>query len=111
MLVLLVTGSRDWHRPPAAIRPPGTMSLEGGVACETMFPSCGDDEECDVEIAGAKVPLQRIQLEFPPDTDIGGLTFVLRSADQTRWYRDANGNFFVPIPTKQKEDTVDPFAE
>jgi hypothetical protein len=38
--------------------------------------------------------------------DIGGITFVLRSADATRWYRDAYGNFFVPIPGKFKEDTV-----
>jgi hypothetical protein len=28
------------------------------------------------------------------------------SADQTRWYRDANGNFFIPIPTKRDEDVA-----
>lgn len=34
---------------------------------------------------GAKVPLQRVSLTIPGDSDIGGLTFVLRSADATRW--------------------------
>lgn len=30
---------------------------------------------------------------------IGGLTFVLRSEDRTRWYKDPNGqNFYIPIP-------------
>ena len=52
---------------------------------------------------GAKVPLQRISLEVPPAAGIGGVTFVLRSADATRWYRDADRNFFVPLPTKGEE--------
>lgn len=52
--------------------------LEGGAACETDFANC-EDEECDVEIAGAKVPLQRIQLTIPQGAqDVGGITFVLR---------------------------------
>lgn len=34
------------------------------------------------------------------------------SADQTRWYRDANGNFFIPIPTKREAqvEEADPLA-
>jgi hypothetical protein len=32
-----------------------------------------------VEIAGAKVPLQRVSITLPPDVaDVAGLTFVLR---------------------------------
>lgn len=32
-----------------------------------------------MEIAGAKVPLQRVSISLPPDVhDVGGLTFVLR---------------------------------
>jgi hypothetical protein len=40
------------------------------------------------------------------------LLFLRCSADQTRWYRDANGNFFIPIPTKRGEDlqAADPMA-
>lgn len=73
------TGSRDWRRPDKTLRPAGTVALEGGVACETDFYDCGEDAECDVEIAGAKVPLQRVSISLPPDVpDVGGLTFVLR---------------------------------
>jgi hypothetical protein len=72
-------GSRDWQRPDKTLRPPGTVALEGGVACETDFSECSEDAECDVEIAGAKVPLQRISVTLPPDVaDVGGFTFVLR---------------------------------
>ncbi|KAI8477159.1 MAG: R1 protein [Monoraphidium minutum] len=95
-------GSRDWKRAPKPLWPDGTEALEGGIACETVFEAC-NEEECDVEVQGAKVPLQRVQLVVPADTDIGGLTFVLRSEDSTRWYRDADSNFFVPLPTKGKE--------
>jgi alpha-glucan,water dikinase len=76
---LLPPGSRDWQRPDKTLRPAGTVALEGGVACETDFEDCGEDVECDVEIAGAKVPLQRVSITLPPNTaDAGGLTFVLR---------------------------------
>jgi len=52
--------------------------LEGGAACETSFAECEDDE-CDVEIAGAKVPLQRLAIHIPAGApDVNGLTFVLR---------------------------------
>jgi hypothetical protein len=72
-------GSRDWQRPDKTLRPAGTVALEGGVACETDFSECSEDAECDVEVAGAKVPLQRISVTLPPDmADVGGLTFVLR---------------------------------
>jgi alpha-glucan,water dikinase len=53
--------------------------LEGGTACETDFLDCQGEEECDVEIAGAKVPLQRLALTIPAgQQDVGGITFVLR---------------------------------
>jgi hypothetical protein len=37
---------------------------------------------------------------------------LLCSGDQTRWYRDAAGNFFVPIPSVRSPDVdgVDPMA-
>lgn len=58
---------------------------------------------CDSWAQGAKVPLQRIRLTLPPGAGFNGFTFVLRSADGTRWYRDADRNFFVPIPIKGQE--------
>lgn len=143
------------------MRPPGTVALDTGVACETDFSDCSGDSECDVEIAGSKVPLQRVSLTVPAGVaDLGGLLFVLRrcgergwcwewgeggrttrdsfvvatgaltppcclcctptpthhahpptpthhSGDSTRWYRDAAGNFFVPIPTVRSEEAVE----
>jgi hypothetical protein len=76
---LLVTGSRDWRRAPEDLRPDNTIVLEGGTACETDFQDCQGEEECDVEIAGSKVPLQRLALTIPAgQQDVGGITFVLR---------------------------------
>lgn len=49
------------------------------------------------------MPLQRVSVSVPGDADIGGFTFVLRSGDGTRWYRDADANFFVPLPTPGKD--------
>ena len=45
-----------------------------------------------------QVPLQRITVLLPPDHSAAGLSFVLRSSDSTMWYKDAGGNFFVPVP-------------
>jgi hypothetical protein len=42
-------GSRDWQRPPKALWPADTVALEGGIACETVFEACNEDE-CDVEV-------------------------------------------------------------
>ena len=49
----------------------------------------------------AQVPLQRITVFLPPDHTVAGISFVLRSADRTMWYKDAGGgDFFVPVPGK-----------
>lgn len=101
--VCTLLGSRDWQRPPQPTRPEHTVALENGIACETNFLEC-KVEDCALEIMGAKVPLQCVGITVPAGTDIGGFTFVLRSQDNTRWYRDANGNFFVPLPTAAKPE-------
>jgi alpha-glucan,water dikinase len=38
-----------------------------------------DDDECDVEILGAKVPLQRITIYLPPG-EVSGLYFPILEA-------------------------------
>ncbi|GIL92123.1 hypothetical protein Vretimale_14920 [Volvox reticuliferus] len=90
-------GSRDWAMPDDSIHPEGSVLIHKAV--ETPFLNC-DDDECDVEISGAKVPLQRITINLPPDHHLGAVTFVLRSSDSTMWYKDAGGNFVVPLPSK-----------
>lgn len=55
-------GTRDWSMPEPDIFPEGSVVMHKAV--ETPFLNC-DDDECDVEISGAKVPLQRITITLP----------------------------------------------
>jgi alpha-glucan,water dikinase len=49
--------------PDGGLQPEGSVVMHKAV--ETPFLNC-DDDECDVEISGAKVPLQRITINLPP---------------------------------------------
>ncbi len=49
--------------PDPDLQPEGSVVVHKAV--DTPFLNC-DDDECDVEISGAKVPLQRITLNLPP---------------------------------------------
>jgi alpha-glucan,water dikinase len=91
-------GTRKWSVPPEELWPEAT-DIGGQLACDTKLLACEDDE-CDVEIAGSKVPLQRTTIWLPPDHTIASLSFVLRSADSTMWYKNADKDFFVPVPGK-----------
>jgi len=104
-------GSREWRMAPSELWPEDTHTT-GHIACETQLLDCNDDE-CDVEIAGARVPLQRLTIMLPPDHDTGALVFVLRSSDGTMWYKDAGNNFSVPVPCKGTEGKVveDPVSQ
>lgn len=70
----------QWKRPPQALLPEDSVLLEDGIAAETPFSGC-TDEECHVEIGGAVVPLQRISVDLPPGHGLAALTFVIRSED------------------------------
>ena len=48
-VLCFAAGSRDWQRPPKALWPKQTVALEAGIACETGFDAC-DEDECDVEV-------------------------------------------------------------
>lgn len=41
-----------------------------------------------VQVGGDRVKLQRVMLEVPAGHDLAGLSFVIRSADSTNWWRD-----------------------
>lgn len=71
---------KSWKRPDASFVPEGSELIEDGIAAETPFVGCTDDE-CHVEIGGSVVPLQRIELVIPDKAGISALTFVLRSGD------------------------------
>jgi len=87
----------DWLQPEEDILPEDSVRIENGIAAETTFTRC-DEEECNVEVGGAKVPLQRVSIELPPSHGLVGLQFVIRSKDSTRWWKDGNSNFVVRVP-------------
>ena len=89
---------RDWNAPAAELLPPHlTEVTEDKRAAETIFGDC-QEEECDVELIGSRVPLQRAKLIVPWDAGVSNVLFVLRSADRSMWYKDGHGNFVVPLP-------------
>mmetsp|Transcript_39261 Transcript_39261/g.92974 ORF Transcript_39261/g.92974 Transcript_39261/m.92974 type:complete len:1415 (-) Transcript_39261:222-4466(-) len=87
----------EWLQPDASIVPEGTTRIEHGIAAETVFAHC-DEDECQVEVGGSKVPLQRVTIELPSNHGLVGLQFVIRADDSTRWWKDGNSNFKVRVP-------------
>ena len=41
-----------------------------------------------LQVGGEKVALKRVQISIPAGHELSGLTFVIRSADSTAWWRD-----------------------
>ena len=72
--------SGQWKRPDESLLPPGTVLPKEGIAAETPFTGC-EEEECHVEIGGSVVPLQRTAVQLPRGHDLTALTFVIRSED------------------------------
>eukprot|EP00887_Chlorella_sp_A99_P007269 scaffold2.g7269.t1 len=100
----------EWLRPPPALLPEGSELLEGGIAAETPFREC-PQEECPVEDwmlvshNDLPLPIQRTTLQLPRGHGLAALTFVIRSTDGTAWWRDGSGNFVIPVPgPRHRED-------
>eukprot|EP00873_Tetraselmis_striata_P000762 jgi/Tetstr1/421026/TSEL_012071.t1 len=87
----------DWIQPSEDLLPEGSTNIKNGIAAETPFLNCEDDE-CDVEIGGTTVPLQRVRVTLPPNHGLISLQFVLRADDSTRWWKDGNSNFNIRVP-------------
>lgn len=87
---LLAEGQKKWTLPPKDCRPADTEEATSS-ACETPLSEC-TQEECLLEIGGQKVPLQRVTLSIPATrvSEFSGLSFVLRSADQSVWWKDSD---------------------
>ena len=49
------------------------------------------------QVGGDQVVLKRVHLSIPAGHDLSGLTFVIRSADSTAWWRDGELNFKYPL--------------
>ena len=76
-------GRKDWVQPPKEMWTSGTKQA-GDIAMETSFQSDGGT----VEHAGDTINLQKLELEVDSGVSVTGLTFVIRSDDNSAWYRD-----------------------
>lgn len=93
---------RAWHSPPPTIIPPNSEK-SGELAVETEFSGLTVESAfAPEEVREARVPLQRVVIPVGLDVvtreGVSGIAFVLRSADGSRWYRDGQRDFSVPLP-------------
>lgn len=71
-----------------------------GMTDSTHYGVCVQRERETVhvcQVGGEAVGLKRVQVSIPARHDLSGLTFVIRSADSTAWWRDGEptqGNAF-----------------
>lgn len=93
---------RDWKQPDGTLLTDETELVPGGKAAETPFEGCKDDE-CHIEIGGSIVPLQRIEIHVPSDTNLSAVSFALRSGDGSRWWKDGGSDFVAPLTQRKKD--------
>jgi len=87
-----------WAFPPKSIWSPETEDSGDGLAVDTPFSACSIEECISLQIGKAAVPVQQMTIQIPSDHEHFGLTFVVKSADETKWWKDGDSNFIVPIP-------------
>ncbi|CAG9462085.1 unnamed protein product [Pedinophyceae sp. YPF-701] len=97
--VLIAGKGGKWQPPPRDARPTGSEMCDE-LSLDTPFSACATDQ-CKVEVGGSRVPLQQIDLDLTDDEKIAALTFVVRSGDKTRWWKDGGSDFRVPLPFKK----------
>ena len=103
-------GGRSWKKPDADLLPGDSDLVPDGIAAETPFKSCSD-EECHIEIGGSIVPLQRVELSVPGNAKVSAISFVLRSEDGSRWWKDGGSDFLAPLLAKDASKSVDEMEE
>ncbi|VAW37484.1 Phosphoenolpyruvate synthase [hydrothermal vent metagenome] len=85
----------EWLLPPEHLRPRGTITVDDKAA-QSDF----------VQIDG----LNQLQLEWPADEAVQGLTFVLHQLDTGQWFKPER-NFFIPVKNPPLADTALATAE
>ncbi|WPT16709.1 Alpha-glucan water dikinase [Picochlorum sp. SENEW3] len=103
-------GGRSWKKPDVALLSGDSDLVPDGIAAETPFKSCSD-EECHIEIGGSIVPLQRVELSVPGNAKVSAISFVLRSDDGSRWWKDGGSDFLAPLLAKDASKSVDEVGE
>ncbi len=79
----------EWLLPPEHLRPQGTIAVDDKAAQSDFVQTNG---------------LNQLQLEWPADEAVAGLTFVLHQLDSGQWFKPAQ-NIFIPVknPPSEKE--------
>ena len=80
------TGKNEWVLPPEQIWPQDSVDADGKALDSPFVSDAGSEHQ--LEVGGEKVQLQTLRLRIPPDSKFTGLTFVLRSGDNSAWFRD-----------------------
>ena len=86
-------GKQDWILPPKEMWTSSTQQV-GDIAVENSFAEAGES----VEQAGDRIALQSLQLQVNPAVDVTGITFVMRSEDNSAWYRDGKTSMKLANP-------------
>lgn len=68
----------------------------------TRSSDCSSACHCQVPCHVLTPQLTLVLCCAPPDHDLGAFTFVLRSSDSSVWYKDADQNFFIPVPSQKQ---------
>lgn len=89
-------GKGEWLKPSDSLLPAGSTRATD-TAVDSPLKE-GEGAQASAEVAGERVPLQGIHLTIPGDHKLSGLTFVMRSEDSSRWWRDGGSNFSIPLP-------------
>ena len=80
--------------PPKSVRPSGSKEA-GEIALETAFQQSAEK----LELSGSQLTVQSLELSIPTDAEVTGLTFVMRSKDESAWFRD--GGFTLLLYSSQ----------
>ena len=80
-------GKKDWVLPPRDMWAANSKQA-GDIAIETTFEESAES----IEHAGSKIDLQRLEFDIEPSVQATGLTFVIRSDDNSAWYRDGENS-------------------
>ncbi|KAK3161754.1 hypothetical protein QOZ80_1BG0081010 [Eleusine coracana subsp. coracana] len=93
---------REWDQPPSEMRPPGSVPIKD-YAIETPLEILPASEGC---------MLYEVQINFPKDTPVAAVNFVLKEEETGAWFQHKGRDFRIPlrgssdgaVPSEAKHD-------
>ncbi|GJN17880.1 hypothetical protein PR202_gb04986 [Eleusine coracana subsp. coracana] len=92
----------EWDQPPSEMRPPGSVPIKD-YAIETPLEILPASEGC---------MLYEVQINFPKDTPVAAVNFVLKEEETGAWFQHKGRDFRIPlrgssdgaVPSEAKHD-------